>query len=243
MKPGDAFGMALEARLQDRPSGHLIERDDGNVDWMTADYYFGNYADWRSHEKSAVAYARGRVLDVGCGAGRHALHLQRKGRRVTGIDVSPGAVRVARARGLRNVRRMSITDIGRFPAGSFDTIVMFGNNFGLFGSRARASRLLKVMRRITSPGARRLVSCNDPQNTTNPLHLRYQARNRARGRMAGQIRLRIRYANVADTWCDYLFVTRPEMRKLLQETGWHVRKFFKSTGGRFPAYAAVIEKD
>jgi len=77
---------------------------------------------------------KGRVLDVGCGAGRVGIYLQRyRNLDVTGIDISPLAVRVSRLRGLRKVRLLALEDID-FPRGSFDSVVMFGNNFGLFGS-------------------------------------------------------------------------------------------------------------
>jgi SAM-dependent methyltransferase len=36
------------------------------------------------------------VLDVGCGTGRHAIELARRGLRVTGIDISPGMLAEAR---------------------------------------------------------------------------------------------------------------------------------------------------
>ena len=84
-------------------------------------------------DKKAIAYARGRVLDVGCGAGRHALYLQKKGMDVTGIDVSPLAVKICRLRGLRKTQVLSFEQIDKFPVNSFDTVMMMGNNFGLFG--------------------------------------------------------------------------------------------------------------
>ncbi|RYG40492.1 class I SAM-dependent methyltransferase, partial [bacterium] len=37
-------------------------------------------------------------LDVGCGTGRHAVELAKRGHRVTGIDISAGMLNVARAR-------------------------------------------------------------------------------------------------------------------------------------------------
>jgi 2-polyprenyl-3-methyl-5-hydroxy-6-metoxy-1,4-benzoquinol methylase len=52
-------------------------------------------------EKKAIDYAKGRVLDVGCGAGRHILYLQKKGLKVLGIDQSPLAVNMCKLRGAK----------------------------------------------------------------------------------------------------------------------------------------------
>src|SRR5439155_25169192 len=98
---------------------------------------FSPFRRWPKAERAAMRYVRGRVLDVGCGAGRVALHLQERGHDVVGIDLSPGAVEVARRRGAKDVRELAITRVGP-KLGLFDTIVMFGNNFGLMGGRRRA---------------------------------------------------------------------------------------------------------
>ncbi|NQT82293.1 class I SAM-dependent methyltransferase, partial [bacterium] len=76
--------------------------------------------------------ARGKVLDIGCGAGRNSLYLQQKGLDVLGIDLSPLAIMVCQLRGFKKARVMSITEVDS-RLGTFDTIVMYGNNFGLFG--------------------------------------------------------------------------------------------------------------
>jgi len=54
-----------------------------------------------------MRHVRGRVLDVGCGAGRVAIHLEPRGQAVLSIDVSPGAVRTAGERGARDVRLLA----------------------------------------------------------------------------------------------------------------------------------------
>jgi SAM-dependent methyltransferase len=199
------------------------------------DYLHGN---WPSRHRQALRYAKGRVLDVGCGAGRHALYLQRKGLDVVGIDTSPLALAVCRRRGLKNVRLVSINQIRSAP-GTFSTVLMLGNNFGLFANPERARRLLGRLHRITGQDARILAESLDPYQTDNPFHLAYQRRNKQRGRMAGQIRIRVRYQKYVTSWFDYLFVSREEMRKTLGGTGWAVKRFIPPRG---PSYIAVIVK-
>src|SRR5262245_47909638 len=69
-----------------------------------------------------------RVLEVGCGDGRNAVMFARMGAHVTGIDVSPGALTVARQRAEVNGVADRLTLIGApieqadLPPGSFDVI-------------------------------------------------------------------------------------------------------------------------
>ena len=72
-------------------------------------------------------------------AGRVSLYLQRKGLTVTAIDNSPLAIRVCRTRGVKDVRVLAIEQIGRLAGAPFDTVVMLGNNFGLFGASGKRS--------------------------------------------------------------------------------------------------------
>src|SRR5437016_14480714 len=74
----------------------------------------------------------------------------------------------------------------------------------------------------------------------DPVHRRYHLRNRRRGRMPGQVRIRIRYRTYATPRFDYLLVSRPEMKRILQGTGWKIRNFIDSKAS--PAYIAIIEK-
>lgn len=89
----DAYGRAFLDRLEGRPGAPIVERDDGYADVdLGLDLYFGSPDGLL--DQAAFEWVRGRVLDVGVGAGRHALALQEKGHDVVGIDVSPGAVEV-----------------------------------------------------------------------------------------------------------------------------------------------------
>ena len=239
-KHQDAYGREIHDHHRGKSGYEIVERDDGYVDVSSGpEIYFTTYKDWGPHLRKAAAYARGRVLDVGCGAGRHSLYLQDKGLDVLGIDVSPLAIKVAKLRGLKKARTLAVTKVSK-RLGKFDTIVMFGNNFGLFGDARRAKWLLARYRAITNDGARIIVESSNPHATANKCHLSYHRRNRRRGRMAGQLRIRVRYQTYITPWFDYLLVSPDEMKKLLRGTGWRVAKLFGTKG---PVYAAVIEKE
>ena len=217
----------------------IVERDDGYIEPTGGPVrYLSEYKKWPTYYKKAIRYARGRVLDIGCGAGRHAVYLQGKGLDVVGIDNSPLAIEVCKRRGLKDARKLSINQINS-KLGIFDTVLMMGNNFGLFGSFEGARRLLKKLGKITSLKGRIIAETLDVYQTDNPDHLSYHEFNRQRGRMGGQVRLRVRYKKYATPWFDYLMVSKEEMADILEGTGWEIRRFIDSRG---PVYIAIIGK-
>jgi len=235
----DAFGRMLWAYYNGQRVFEIDERDDGYIEASTSPkMYFSDYEDWPQHEKKAIKYVKGRVLDIGCGAGRHSLYLQKKGLDVLGIDNSPLAIKVCKLRGLKKAKIMSIEDID-FKPKSFDTIIMMGANFGLMGNFKKARRLLKKFHKITSDDGLIVAETRDPYKTDNPAHLEYHKLNRKRGRMGGQVRIRVRFGKYATPWFDYLLVSKEEMEEILKGTGWKVKKYIDSGNA---LYIAIIEK-
>ncbi len=217
------------------------ERDDGDLQvYEHPRWYFAPFDEWAPHLQEAMQYVRGRTLDIGCGAGRVTLPLQQRGVDILGIDNSPLAVQTCTERGVHDVRLLSITQISVNRLGTFDSILMFGNNFGLFGNRNRARRLLRRLHRMTTEQGRIVAETTDPYATSDPILRAYQERNRARGRMSGQYRHRDCYRNLKGPWHDWLFVSRDEMREIVAGTGWRVRRFVEPEGAQ---YVAVIEKE
>ena len=236
----DAYGHEIYDYFKRKVGYEIVERDDGFFDVSIGPrVYFSEYDEWEEHEKKAMKYVRGKVLDIGCGAGKHALYLQDKGFDVLGIDISPLAIKVCKLRGLKKVKVLSITQINS-KLGKFDTIIMMGNNFGLFGSFKRAKWLLRKFRNITTEKGRIIAETRDPYQTQLPEHLEYHDLNRRRNRMPGQLRIRIRYKKYVTPWFDYLLVSKDEMKMILQDTGWQIKKFIDGKGGM---YIAVIEKE
>jgi len=235
----DAYGHALQDYSCGQGEYEIAERDDGYVDVSGGPaYYLSGFDDWPAPQRKALEFARGRVLDVGCGAGRVALYLQEQGHEVVGIDISPLAVKACRKRGVKDARILSITQASG-KLGTFDTIVMYGNNFGLFGSFRRARWLLRRFHGMTSEGARIIAESRDPYSTDAPWHTAYHRANKRRGRMGGQLRIRVRYRLHCTPWFDYLLASREEMRQIVDGTGWTVGRTFEGPAG---SYTAVIDR-
>jgi SAM-dependent methyltransferase len=235
----DAYGRLIFDHYRGIVSPEVIERDDGWCGTSAgAPAYFAPFKEWPAHQRQALRYARGRCLDVGCGAGRVALELQSRGHPVVAIDASPLAVRTCRLRGVRQARLLRLTQVDA-RLGRFDTVIMYGNNFGLFANRRRARWLLRRLGNVTSAGARIIAESRDPSRTTDPEHKRYHRLNRRRGRLPGQLRMRVRCGRACTPWFEYLLVSPSEMRSIVQGTSWQVARVVPSDG---PPYIAVLEK-
>jgi SAM-dependent methyltransferase len=238
----DAYGAMMLAALDGEPGvAEIVERDDGliNANVTGPALYLAPFRRWPAHHRQAMRLVRGRVLDVGAGAGRVSLHLQERGHEVVAIDNSPGAIEVCRRRGVRDARLLDFADVDE-SLGSFDTIVMLGNNFGVFGSAARAKRLLRRLRGLTSEDARILAESRDVSSGRGdaPWHAEYRQRNVERGRLPGQIRIRIRFRKLVGPWLDYPMVSPDELRRILEGAGWQLAQTLDSDD----TYIAVIEK-
>jgi SAM-dependent methyltransferase len=240
MQAMDLFADALWTYYETGRATLGIERDDGYSNREDIAWYLTAYRDFLPSEKQALKFARGRVLDVGCGAGRHALYLQTRGLRVTGIDVSPRAIELAQARGVKDARVASVCGRLPFRAGEFDTILLFGNNLGICGTPAGFRRMLRELYRITSPRGRILATTRQP-STTNPQHRSYLRRNLERGRAIGQLRLRLVQQGRRAPWFELLLLAPTDLMQLAAREKWELASVFPLDSLE-EGYAAVMEK-
>lgn len=251
---GDVFGAMLRDALAvatgvgprplaggrlPRPVIEIIERDDGLINGAPVDHYLAGPDEWQPHDHRAVGRVRGRVLDVGVGAGRVALVLQERGTPVTGLDISPGAIEVARARGVRDLVCATV-DAHAEVGPRYDTFLLLGNNLGLIEGRERAPAFLAALAAMAQPGAQVIAHGTDPYGTNDPVHLGYHERNRRRGRLPGQLRLRLRYRDLATHWFDYLVCSPQELAGLVSGTGWRLADIDDADA---PYYLATLRRD
>ncbi len=131
-------------------------RTDGRIE----EHYFSSPADWSNSWKSLLDSLDGPVLDLGCGAGQHALYLQ-DDREVVAVDVSPGAVEAARDGGVDDVR---VTDMFAldFPRNRFRSVLLNGTQLGLAGSFAGVRAFLSDLATVTDESGVAVVDNYDP---------------------------------------------------------------------------------
>lgn len=235
----DAFGHEIYDYFKGKGGYEIVERDDGFFSTsLGPKLYFLECEEWPESEKEAMKFVTGRVLDVGCGAGRHSLYLQARGFDVVGIDSSPLAIEVCKARRLQNAQILSVMQITR-QFGIFDTILMLGNNFALVGNVKRARWLLRRFHKMTTQSGWIIAQTRDPYKTEVVEHLEYHARNREKGMMSGETRIRVRYKKYVTPWVDFFMVSKEEMKAILEGTHWELGEFIDGQQG---VYIAVIKK-
>jgi SAM-dependent methyltransferase len=204
-----------------RPVIEIIERDDGLINGAPAAHYLAGPPQWQPYDHRAVERARGATLDVGVGAGRIALVLQERGVPVTGLDTSAGALTVCRRRGVRDLVHGTV-DEHVADGRRYDTFLLLGNNVGLLEGRERAPAFLAALAALARPGAQVIAHGTDPYGTRDPVHTGYHERNRRRGRLGGQLRLRLRYRELGTPWFDYLVCSVDEFATLVRGTPWNL---------------------
>lgn len=121
-------------------------------------YLFRSYSEMPAIEQKALKLSKGKVLDVGCGAGSHALYLQEKGLQVIAIDTSEGAVEVANLRGVSEVRKI---DLIKFQNETFDTILLLMNGTGIFQKLEYIAVFLKHLKSLLTTNGQILIDSSD----------------------------------------------------------------------------------
>ena len=126
----------------------------GEDEALPVGFFFRPPDELMDFERYAVELCRGRVLDLGAGAGPHTLALQSIGRRVVAVEGSADVARLLRARGATHVVH---ADFRHWWRPGFDTVLMLMNGLGPLGTLAGLDRFLAHAPRFLAPGGQLLV--------------------------------------------------------------------------------------
>ena len=156
----DLFGNALLDYYNNNYTEDLITSTNiSGEDELPLPYLFRSYSEMPKIEQKALQLTKGKVLDVGCGSGSHSLYLQNKGLDVKAIDISEGAVKVAKQRNVVNVEHKDILE----ETETFDTILLLMNGTGIFQEVSQVSKYLNHLKSLLNPGGQILIDSSDIQ--------------------------------------------------------------------------------
>lgn len=156
----DLFGKAiLDYQTDNSPEDLVTETSISEADEMSVAYLFRTYVAMPKIEQKALKLTKGKVLDVGSGAGSHSLYLQEKGFDVKAIDVSENAVKACELRGLKNVSVANILDLD--TESKFDTILLLMNGTGIFETLENCTTYLLKLKSLLSKNGQILIDSSD----------------------------------------------------------------------------------
>jgi SAM-dependent methyltransferase len=155
----DLFGKAiLDFQTNNHPQNLITETNISKADEMEVAYLFRNYNQMPKIEKKALQLSKGKILDVGCGAGSHSLYLQEKGFDVTAIDISENAIRTCQLRDLKNSKVQNILDLEKEK---FDTILLLMNGTGIFERLSQTTKYLQKLKSLLTDNGQILIDSSD----------------------------------------------------------------------------------
>lgn len=156
----DIFGMAIKNYYDSADEEDIIVHSpDFDDDVIPVPYLFRSFSEMPALEQKALKLCSGRVLDVGCGAGSHALYLQNERRlEVVAIDTSTGACEVAEKRGVKEVENIAFEDLSEEK---FDTILLLMNGIGIVGKMRKLDQFFEQLRNLLNKNGQVLLDSSD----------------------------------------------------------------------------------
>lgn len=156
----DVLGRAiLHALTTGAPTEVALALNGVEDEPMDAAVFLRDPRDWPDYEHLAIEACRGRILDLGAGAGCHSLFLQNHGADITAVDISPHAVEAMRLQGIGEAICADVADWE--PPHQFDTILLLMNGFGMGQRASRTASFLESLKPLLAPGGQILGEGTD----------------------------------------------------------------------------------
>ena len=200
-------------------------------DEMPVKHLFRSYHDMPKLEKKALDLARGKVLDVGAGAGCHSFALQKrmeqeqqKGSKaqnnifsIKTIDISPLSCEAMKLRGVKDIECINLFNPQLGNDDGFDTILLLMNGTGIAGKIANLPTLFHRLKSLLNPNGQILIDSSD-------LKYIYENENGSfdidlNGPYYGEVDYQMIYEKTEGEPFDWLYVDFPLLKSIAESCG------------------------
>jgi SAM-dependent methyltransferase len=199
----------------------VMHTDVGGAEEVPVSLFFRTASGMGPVESAALAQARGRVLDLGAGAGADAVILQSRGLVVTAVELLPAGCAVMAEAGLRDVREGGLEKVG--PDERFETVLVLMNGLGLAETLEGLPAFLQRLAELLAPGGQILADSTDPRGWGDPEDGRYPC----------EVHMQLRFAATAGPPFPFLFVDADTVAAAAATVGLRTEVVVGEDGGRF----------
>ena len=190
---------------------------------MPVKVYFRDMTNMPELEWVALKQCHGKILDIGAGAGSHALALQRLGQDVTALDISP---LLAALMEMRGVKKVICQDFFELEKGAYDTLLLLMNGIGLAGTLDGLRGFFGKTRKLLRPGGQLIFDSSD-------IAYLYKGKPPKGPDYYGSIFYQYEYKRQKSDWFRWLFIDRKTLARVAAEEGWETEPIFDDGHDQF----------
>jgi len=212
----DPFGAAVADYYKTREKEVInVFSDIAEPDVIPVEYLFRDFYEMPVIEKEALREAKGKVLDVGAGAGSHSLWLQEKGMDVTALEISEKATEIMRKRGVEKVINDDFFSF--FSAQKYDTLLFLMNGAGIAGTLENLQKFLERCKTLLNPGGKVLIDSSD-------ISYMFDDGDEIPEHYYGEVNYIMEYKGIKSEPFSWLFVDFYTLTKFVEKTGGSCKK-------------------
>ena len=232
--PWSPLGSALAA-FHDRGEdvAVTVRNDFGPSEEIRASFFFRTEAAFEEWESIALSRCGPRVLDIGAGAGAHALVLQARGHEVTALDLIPEAVRIMRERGVEDAREGTLFEVP--SARVYDTVTLLMNGSMIAETLSGLDRLLAAAAAVLDPRGALILDSTDLRDDV------HEGDAGAEDGYIGELHYQLSIGDHVGEVFPQLFVDPDTLDERARLAGWDVEVIWRGSGGRYLAVLSVAD--
>jgi len=213
----DVFGKALQDQFTNGTADTLwLHNSYDEPEEMPVDIFFRTEEEMPDIELEAMDLCEGRVLDVGGGAGSHALILQNRGFDVVALDISSTAVEIMKSRGVINAVE---ADVFSYTGEKFDTLLFLMNGIGLTGTIDGFKKFLSHAKSLLNEDGQLLFDTSD-------ITYLYEGEALPANKYYGEVSYQYAYKEEKGEWFNWVYIDPKTLKTIAKECGWECHLLF-----------------
>jgi len=218
------------------PAEITVESNLAEDDVIPVPYLFRTWEEMPEPEQLALEACRGHVLDIGAGAGCHALALQQRGLAVTALDTSAGALEAMKQQGIKMMLHRDFFDL---KDQCYDTLLLLMNGVGIAGNLAGLDRLLVHAKTLLHPNGQILLESADIlymfEEEDGSVMLDLNAG------YYGEVKYNMIYKYQESGWFNWLFVDAAILHDYAKKHGYTLEVIYQGEFGNYLAKLTLAQ--